>query len=288
MKRAKIDGAELEYEIIGSGEPVLLVSPVLADGFVPLARRPELAERHQLIHYHRRGWVGSTRSDPPVSIADHAADAGALLDHLGIARAHVLGHSSGAAVAAQLALDAPERVHSLTLLELSLLSLPRGQEFLGGAGPVFELYERGEHEQAFAAFMSVVSGLEWPACRALLDERAPGTVAQSIADARTFFGVELPSLAAWTLGPEDAARIDVPVLSVLGKETLPLWVEVAAFLREHLPHVEECVIDGVGHLLHLQRPEPVAQAIAAFLSRHRMDQTRRPRPAPASPGAETP
>jgi pimeloyl-ACP methyl ester carboxylesterase len=48
-----------------------------------------------------------------------------------------------------------------------------------------------------------------------------------------------------------------------------LFVEVAALLRSSLPNVEECVIDGVGHLLHIQRPEPVAQAVTEFLSSHR-------------------
>ncbi|MGH2382222.1 MAG: alpha/beta fold hydrolase, partial [Candidatus Limnocylindria bacterium] len=59
-----------------------------------------------------------------------------------------------------------------------------------------------------------------------------------------------------------------PVLSVVGAETQPLWVEVAAFLRSSLPHVEECTIDGVGHLLHIQRPEPVARRTAEFLGRN--------------------
>ena len=51
-----------------------------------------------------------------------------------------------------------------------------------------------------------------------------------------------------------------PVLSVLGSETQPLWVD-AEFLRTSLPHVEECTIEGVGHLLHVQRPDPVAQGV---------------------------
>jgi len=42
----------------------------------------------------------------------------------------------------------------------------------------------------------------------------------------------------------------------------------AARSRSSLPHVDECTIDGVGHLLHIERPEPVAQAIATFLGRH--------------------
>ena len=87
---------------------MLLISPVLADGFLPLLSEPALADRYQLIRYHKRGWVGSTHTAAPVTVADHAADAAALLEHLGIRRAHVAGHSSGAAVAAQLALDDPE------------------------------------------------------------------------------------------------------------------------------------------------------------------------------------
>jgi pimeloyl-ACP methyl ester carboxylesterase len=58
------------------------------------------------------------------------------------------------------------------------------------------------------------------------------------------------------------------VLSVLGSDTQPLWVEVAEFLRSSLPHVEQCTVPGVGHLLHIQQPEPVATAIAQFLGRH--------------------
>jgi pimeloyl-ACP methyl ester carboxylesterase len=47
-------------------------------------------------------------------------------------------------------------------------------------------------------------------------------------------------------------------------------VEVAEFLRESLPHVEECTVAGVGHLLHIQRAKPVARAMAEFLARNPM------------------
>jgi pimeloyl-ACP methyl ester carboxylesterase len=265
MESAKVNGVELEYEVVGSGEPVLLISPVLADGFLPLLSEPALADRYQLIRYHKRGWVNSTHTPPPVSVANHAADAAAILDHLGVPRAHIAGHSSGAAVAAQLGLDHPETVHTLILLELSLLSVPSGEAFLHQVGPAFEAYGSGDHERALAIFMTAVSGLDWATSRALLEERLPGAVAQAIKDADTFFGIELPALTEWAFGPEQAAAIHCPVLSVLGTDTRPLWVEVADFLRSSLPHVEDCTIDGVGHLLHIQRPQPVARAMAEFL-----------------------
>jgi pimeloyl-ACP methyl ester carboxylesterase len=270
MERATVNGVELEYEVVGSGEPVLLISPVLADGFLPLLTEGVLADSHQLIRYHKRGWVGSTHTPGPVSVALHAADAAALLDHLGVSCAHVAGHSSGAAVGAQLALDHPDRVRTLTLLELSLLSVSSGEAFFAQAAPAFEAYGRGEHEQAIALFMSLVSGLEWDRCRAVLDDHVPRAVAQAVKDADTFFGVELPGLGEWVFGAEQAAAISQPVLSILGAQTEELWVEVAEFLRESLPHVEECTVAGVGHLLHIQRAKPIARAMAEFLARNPM------------------
>ena len=270
MDSTKVNGVELEFEVVGSGEPVLLISPVVADGFLPLLAERAMADRYQLIRYHKRGWAGSTHTTPPVTIADHAADAAALLERLGVSRAHVAGHSSGAAVAAQLALDHPETVHTLALLELSLLSVPAGAAFFQQAGPAFEAYASGDHEGALAIFMSVVSGLEWPACRAVVERQVPGAVDQAIKDADTFFGIELPALGEWSFAAEEASAIEQPVLSVRGARTQPLWVEVADFLRSSLPHVEDCTVDGVGHLLHIERPEPVARAIASFLGRNAM------------------
>jgi pimeloyl-ACP methyl ester carboxylesterase len=268
VQSVNVNGVKLEYEATGAGEPVLLISPVIADGFLPLLAEPALADRYQLIRYHKRGWVGSTHTPPPVSIADHAADAAALLDHLDLRPVHIAGHSSGAAVAAQLALDHPEYVHTLMLLEPSLLSVPSGEAFLEQAGPAFEAYVSGDHTGALAMFMTAVSGLEWTSSKALLEERVPGAIEQAITDADTFFGIELPALTEWTFGREQAAVIHQPVLSVLGTETQPLWVEVAEFLRSALPQVDERAIDGVGHLLHIQRPEPVARTMAEFLGRH--------------------
>src|SRR5215212_8417656 len=269
MEIAKVNGIELEYEVVGSGEPTLLIDMLIADCFVPILTEPSL-DRYQLIRYHKRGWVGSTHTSSPVSIADHGDDAAALLDHLGVPLAHIVGHSSGASIGAQLAVDHLDKVHTLTLLEPTLVSLPLGQAFLKAAGPIFEAYGSGDHAGALAMFVAVASGLKWEACRALLEERIPGVVTQAIKDADTFFGVELPSLPVWTFGPEQAAAIRRPVLSVIGAQTAPLWVEIAEFLRSSLPCIEECTIDRAGHLLQIQRPEPVARATAEFLGRNSM------------------
>ncbi|TDU79563.1 alpha/beta hydrolase [Streptomyces sp. KS 21] len=268
MDTATVNGIRLEHEIRGTGEPVLLISPVLADGFAPLLAEPALTERYRLVRYHKRGWGGSTHTPGPVAVADHAADAIALLDHLGIGRTHVAGHSSGAAVAAQMAQDHPDRIVTVALLELSLLSVPSGEAFFAQAAPAFGAYADGDAESAIELFLSLVSGMDGERCRALLEERMPGSVEQAVKDADTFFGIELPALAEWRFSPENAAAIRQPVLSLLGSGTLQLWVEVAEFLRSTVPDIEECVIDDVGHLLHIERPRPVAEALARFLEQH--------------------
>ncbi|MBD0283299.1 MAG: alpha/beta hydrolase [Thermoleophilaceae bacterium] len=247
---------------------MLLVSPILADGFLPLLSEPALAGAYQLIRYHKRRWGGSTHTPPPVTIADHAGDAAALLEALGIDRAHVAGHSSGAAVAVQLALDHPRAAHSVMLLELSLLSLPAGKAFLEGAAPVFETYTKGAHERALAMFLkrcerprlAVMPGAPRGACARRRRERARGCghVVRSRAS----------GMVEWTFDAEQAASIRQPVLAVIGAETKPLWTEIAGFLRSSLTRVEDCTIDGVGHLLHIQRPESVARELAKFLARH--------------------
>jgi pimeloyl-ACP methyl ester carboxylesterase len=269
MDRATLDGVELEYQMAGSGEAVLLIPPgPLADGFLPFLSEDAVAERYRLIQYHRRGQVGSSQATPPVSYAEQAGDAAGLLNHLGVGRAHVVGHSTGANVALQLALDRPQVVQTLALLEPWLTASPSAPAFFEQAAAPMEAYASGEKETAMAGFISLASGLDWETARAVIDDCVPGAVAQAIEDSDTFCGVDLPALSAWEFGSEDAAAISQPILSVLGAETGLLFVEGAALLRSWLAEVEDLTVENVGHLLQIQSPEPVARGIADFFSRH--------------------
>jgi 3-oxoadipate enol-lactonase len=282
MDRVRIDDVELEYEVIGSGEPVLLIGHVVADAMVPLTTQPALSD-YQLIRYRRRGYGGSTHTPPPVTVARHAADAAALVEQLGLSPAHVVGGSAGGCVALQLAFDHPETVASLVLLEPSLLTLPAAQAVLAKAAPALEAYADGRAADAVSMFFSAVTGLDREQCKTVLEANLPNVMSAAVDDADTLFGVELPSLLAWSLGTAEAAAVDVPVLSVVGSETDRLWCDVAALLRVCLPDVEDCTVDGVGHFLQLEDPEPVARVIGAFLARHPITTTT----APAAAGATT-
>ena len=116
--------------------------------------------------------------------------------------------------------------------------------------------------------MSVVGNLDWEAYRMLVEKHVPGGVTQAMKDADTFFGSYLAALNAWQFGPKQAAAISQPVLSVLGTETERLFVDGHELLHSWFPQVEDCTIEGVAHLLQIQRPEPVAQGVAEFFARH--------------------
>jgi pimeloyl-ACP methyl ester carboxylesterase len=283
MERAKVNGIELEYEVKGSGEAVLLIDPVVPGALVPFLAEPALADRYRLIHYHKRGWCGSTHTKPPVRMEDHAADAAALLAYLEIPRAHIVGHSSGAVVALQLAAQRPDLVHTLAVLEPTLFCVSSAQAVFESAAPSLQAYERGDHEGAVAGFLSLVSGFDWETCRGVIDAHVPDGVANTIRDADTFFGVELPALGAWEFGRDQASAIVQPVLSVLGSETQRLWVEVDELLHSWFPQLERLEVGGVGHFLQMQRPEPIVRGVAAFFARHPMlsNDSSRVAPAPA-------
>ena len=270
MEKARLKSVELEYETVGTGEPLLLITcGPIAGGFLPLMSAGALQDDYQLIRYHRRGMRGSTSTGPPTTFAEHAADAAELLGYLGVPSAHVVGHSTGALVGLQLALDHPRLVHSLALLEPPLIAAPGAAAFMERVGSSAAKYAAGDREAAMADFLSLVSGLEWGMC-AVIDEYVPRGVAQAVDDADNFFGSELPALNTWHFGSTEAETISQPVLSVLGTQTEAWFVGGHDLLHSWFPQVEDLTIGGVGHLLHMQRPNRVAQGLAEFLARHRL------------------
>jgi pimeloyl-ACP methyl ester carboxylesterase len=188
--------------------------------------------------------------------------------HVGIERAHVVGHSSSANMALQLALDAPGVVHSLALLEPALLAVPSAQTARAFVGTAVQRYRAGDRAGAVDTFLQGTCG---PDYRAVLERALPGAFDQAVRDADTFFGQELPALLQWSFSREDASRITQPALAVLGaksKVLSPIWGERQDLLLAWLPNVEPFVLPDATHLLHLQNPRDMAAALAAFFSRH--------------------
>lgn len=274
MKRAPVTGGELEYESRGDGEPVLLIhGGVIAASYVPLMGEPARAS-YRLIRYHRRGYAGSTKHEPGASfsIEEQAADALALLRHLGIERAHIVGHSYGGVIALQLALDAPDVVRSLTLLEPALVRLVSSGEEFGTQTmePAMARYRAGDHAGAVDTFMRVVVAPNW---KMELARTIPGGPEQAERDARTVFEIEGPALEDWRFDEQKAREISQPILHVLGSQSLAMFHEGGKLLHSWFPQqVEDVVVPGTAHGLHQmggRHTVAVAEGIAAFLGRHR-------------------
>ena len=270
MERAIIDGAELEYEVSGTGEPVVFIhGAFIADTFRPLLAEPSLAGRYRLILYHRRGYAGSSRASGPVSVARQVADCRALLHFLGVQRAHVVGHSYGGIVALQLALDIPGVAHSLALLEPGLMVGASAQAYREALARGAERYR----EAGAAVVVDEFLQARWPGYHATLDRVLPGAFAQAVADAGTWFERELSGQLGWRFGEAEARRISQPTLSVLGERSDALWSrfgETYRLLLAWLPHAEGFVLPGATHFMQLEDPRGMAEVLAAFWARHRL------------------
>jgi pimeloyl-ACP methyl ester carboxylesterase len=264
MDEFTVDGIRLAYEVEGNGEPVVLIhAGVVADFFAPLMGRPEL-EGYRLIRYHRPGYGRSGPIDTTLDIGRQARHCLALMRHLGVEQAHLAGHSSSAAMAIQLALDAPDAVRSLALLEIALLAIPSGPFAAESMGQ----YRSGDPRTAIDTWMRGVCGTEY---RDVVDRALPGAIEQAVADAATFFEHELPSLREWSFGPDDAARVTQPALVVLGSQTDEVNTTFAQrneLLLAWLPHAEPYVLPAANHLLQVQNPGGMARGLADFMARH--------------------
>ena len=203
--RATVDGLELEYELRGSGETVVLIHwGVSASWAEPLLEEPALADRYRLLSYHRAGFGGSSPIEGPVTIADHAEHCRLLMRELGIERAHVVGHSSSALIALQLALDFPDAVQTLVLMDAARPAPPTEsqaafiREFVQ---PAVQRYRAGDKTGAVDTFFTGVFG---PDYREPLEQGLPGAFEEGVAHADAFFTQELPAVQQWSFTQEEA------------------------------------------------------------------------------------
>ena len=124
---ADVNGISLRYEVSGSGEPVVLLGGFGANAGFWEPMLEEL-DGFRVVTMDNRG-VGNTRYDGGFSISDMADDVDALLEHLGIMDAHILGWSMGSQIAQCLAVRHPDRVRTLTLVS-SYPSVPARADYI--------------------------------------------------------------------------------------------------------------------------------------------------------------
>jgi pimeloyl-ACP methyl ester carboxylesterase len=113
---APVNGLKLYYEIHGGGDPVILLHGGVAASEVFGPNLPELARTRQVIAVHLQGHGRTRDIDRPFAYESMADDIAALIGHLGLERADLLGYSLGGGVAFQTAIRHPEVVDRLVIV----------------------------------------------------------------------------------------------------------------------------------------------------------------------------
>jgi 3-oxoadipate enol-lactonase len=258
--------SQLHVERRGEGEPLLLVQGMGANSAhwgEPFLR--ELERDFELVLYDHGGTGRSTPIAGDVTTASLAGDARELLDALHIERAHVFGFSMGGMVAQELALDAPERVASLTLAATSCggtQSKPTSAEVVQA---LTSAVLSGDRERV----LKTGFGFLFSAAFA-----ADASHFQPFADAARLYPASLSTLldhqsAVVTHDTYGRIReLAVPALVVHGSEDRMLEAVNGDLLASMVPGARFELLDGVGHLLFWEQPERVARLVREHAARH--------------------
>jgi pimeloyl-ACP methyl ester carboxylesterase len=190
------------------------------------------------------------------------------MDHVGWPAAHIVGHSYGALIALQQALDAPDRVGSLALLEPAARGVSSSEQVVAALQPVITAYRSGDRAEAVDRFLRHVCGDGY---RAVLEHVLPHAFGEALAEADLFFQAEMPAVQSWSFGPSEAERVTQPVLNVLGTESAPRFVEGSELIQSWLPQAERLSVPDAGHLLMVQNAPALAHGLTSFLARARVN-----------------
>jgi len=250
-------GRRLRYLDIGGGDgpPIVLIHGFGADLNTWMFNQPVLAQSHRTIAFDLPGHGGSTKTVDAVEPANFAETVASFLDALGIGRAHLVGHSMGGAIAASFACSRPERAASLTLIASAALGADINSAFIDG----FIKMERRRDAQDVLRLLVADPEL---VSRAMVEDvlrykRLDGVAAALGAIAATWFpGGRQRQLM-------DIAALETAMQIIWGREDRVIPVAQAEAAAGKMPlHI----LDGAGHLPHMEKSAETNRLIASFLS----------------------
>jgi pimeloyl-ACP methyl ester carboxylesterase len=178
-----------------------------------------------------------------------------------------VGHSFGGAIALALALQSPDTVQSLSLLEAGLAIGDSAGAYREALARSLQRYRQAGARTAVDGFLE----LRWPGYREQLDRELPGAFEQAVVDAATWYDVELAACVGFRFGAGEARTIPQPALVVLGEGSSaldPRFEETFRLLLEWLPDAEGFALPGATHFLQVESPREMAEALSGFLARH--------------------
>jgi pimeloyl-ACP methyl ester carboxylesterase len=265
MSTAAVNGVRLFYALTGiAGPPLALIHGAWGDhaSWDPVA--PILAQRFRVLAYDRRGHSRSERPPGQGSVEEDVADLAALLEHLGLAPAHVAGVSFGGKIALRLAARRPDLVRSLAIHEPGLFSLLADdpehgavmREVLATFGTVADRLAAGDVEGGTRQFMEAVVPGSW-------EQLPPAGRQRLVFNAPTFVD-EARDPEAYTLDLAALADVRCPVLITHGEQSHLDYRPIVVTLAAVLPRAETRLLAGVGHVPVETHPSEYAAAVAAF------------------------
>ncbi|MHA6792171.1 alpha/beta fold hydrolase [Pseudonocardia bannensis] len=259
------DGTRLYFEEIGEGEPLLLVSGQGLDHGFWDPIRDGFAAAHRVVVYDHRGTGRSdVPHDPPYTTRGMAADAVAVLDHLGIPRAHVYGHSMGGRIAQWLGIDHGDRLGGL-VLGGTTPGKAHGVRRPAAVTAAFVRPPRDE-EDALAKWGPLFFTSEWAAAHADLVRALFVDNPLSASARRLHYGAS-EGHDSWAELP----RIGVPTLVLHGDEDVLNLPGNAELLAGRIPGAELRMLPGAGHGYPFEFEAEATRVVLDFLSRHRLD-----------------
>ena len=264
------DNVKLYYEEAGQGVPILFVHEFASDyrGWEPQMR--EFGKRYCCITYSARGYTPSdVPADPDAYSYKHVMrDAVAVLDHLAIDKAHIIGLSMGGYTALQVALNHPDRVRSMTLAGAGSGSERWFTEtFHKNSRELGAQFERDGSAAVAATYGNGPSRVPF----AIKDPRGFAEFAKHLAEhdakgsantSRGFQGAR-PSMYDF----EDAIRrLKTPALIVVGDED-DRCIEPSLFLKDTIAASGLVMLPKTGHVVNLEEPDLFNAVVGDFLSR---------------------
>jgi pimeloyl-ACP methyl ester carboxylesterase len=269
MPHAPVNGVKLFYEETGQGLPLIFVHEFAGDYASWHLQVRFFARRYRTIVYNARGYPPSdVPEDPRAYSQDHAVDdIVGVLDHLGIAKAHVCGLSMGGYASLHFGLRYPQRALSITVAG-------------AGYGSVAAERDRFRKDSEEVARRFEVDGMakvaefytKGPTRVQFMDKDPHGWnefyeqfAAQSArGHALTMRGVQMsrPSVYELEAGLE---RLEVPTLIVTGDEDDPC-LEPGIFMKRKIRSAALVVLPRSGHTINLEEPEAFNRALLDFLT----------------------
>jgi 3-oxoadipate enol-lactonase len=264
LQFADINGTKIHYDVQGTGEPLVLIHAGIAHLGMWDDQMAAFAQHHRVIRYEVRGWGKS--EDPPGTYTQHD-DLRALLQHLNVERAAVLGISNGGHIAIDFALAYPKMVTALIAVAPALSGYePSFDEATAQKETaVEEAYERGD--KALAAELEAQVWVDGPG-------RTPEQVDADVrrrALEMIRYTFDLPDTDGEELGLEPPAvgrlaEIQAPTLVIIGDQDVPAMFSIVDLLATNVAAAKKVIVPGVAHFPNMEKPEAFNQIVLDFLA----------------------